>query len=112
MLYGKDQVSALKREDTKKKQSVKGSESDQYDEDLFERLRTLRKNMADEQQVPPYIIFSDKTLHEMCRHYPASLSDMRRISGVGDVKLERYGIYFVGEIEKYLSNAGRQQLKG
>jgi ATP-dependent DNA helicase RecQ len=67
--------------------------------------------MADEQQVPPYIIFSDKTLHEMCRHCPASLSDMIRISGVGDVKLERYGIYFVREIEKYLSDTGRQQLK-
>ncbi len=112
VLYGNDQVSALQREEPKKKQPIKGSEADRFDKDLFERLRTLRKNMADEQQVPPYIIFSDKTLHEMCRHYPVSLSDMIRISGVGDVKLERYGIYFVREIEKYLSKAGPQQLKG
>ncbi len=103
-LYGDDQVAALKREDTKKKHPVKSSGFDHYDESLFERLRMIRKNIADEQQVPPYIIFSDKTLHEMCRHYPASLSDMRKISGVGDAKLERYGGFFIQEIEKYLND--------
>ncbi len=102
VLYGKDRVSALKREDTKKKQPVKGGEFDSYDADLFDRLRIMRKKLAEEQQVPPYIIFSDKTLHEMCRHYPASLPDMRKISGVGDAKLERYGGFFIEEIAKYL----------
>ncbi len=113
VLYGDDQVAALKREDTKKKQPVKGSESDYYDEDLFGRLRMVRKNMAEEQQVPPFIIFSDKTLHEMCRYYPASLSDMRKISGVGDAKLERYGDFFIREIAKYLAdNPGISTPKG
>jgi ATP-dependent DNA helicase RecQ len=103
VLFGQDRVTALKREDMKKKLPVKGVDSDRYDEGLFERLRIVRKNIAEEQQVPPYVIFSDKTLHEICRRYPASLSDMRKISGVGDVKLERYGSYFMDEIEKYLN---------
>jgi ATP-dependent DNA helicase RecQ len=58
--------------------------------------------MAEGQQVPPYIIFSDKTLHEMCRRFPLTLSDMRKISGVGDSKLERYGKDFIREIGRYL----------
>jgi ATP-dependent DNA helicase RecQ len=104
VLYGDDQVAALKREETKKKQPAKGRESGSYDEDLFGRLRKVRKNIAEEQQVPPYIIFSDKTLHEMCRHYPASLADMIKISGVGDAKMERYGDSFLREIAKYLAD--------
>ena len=123
VLYGSDQVSALKRasirpdlRDTKKKQQMKGDESGHCDEDLFERLRRVRKNIAGEQQVPPYVIFSDKTLREMCRHYPASLLDMRKISGVGDAKLDRYGEFFLGEIQDYVrdnpgvSSAGKQPM--
>ena len=103
VLFGQDRVTALKREEIKKKLPAKSGESGHYDEKLFGRLRILRKNLAEEQQVPPYVIFSDKTLHEICRRYPSSLSDMRNISGVGDVKLERYGSYFMDEIEKYLN---------
>lgn len=102
VLYSSDRVSALKREDTKKKPQGKGLEAGRYNEELFESLRIVRKNFADEQQVPPYVIFSDKTIHDMCRHYPASLSDMNRISGVGNAKLERYGEVFLLEIRKYL----------
>ncbi len=103
VLYGKERVAAIKREDIKRKKEAKGIESSRYDQTLFEKLRMLRKKIAEEHQVPPYVIFSDKSLHEMCRYYPKSASDMRRISGVGDVKLERYGEYFMHEIEKYLN---------
>jgi ATP-dependent DNA helicase RecQ len=104
VLYGREDAKALKREEaaTKSKRQ-RGSEPGQYDETLFEKLRSLRKKMAEEHQVPPYIIFSDKTLHEMCKHFPATLPDMRGISGVGNAKLERYGEDFVREINKYLS---------
>jgi len=69
----------------------------------------LRKTLAEEQQVPPYIIFSDRSLHEMCRYYPATLAAMKRISGVGDAKLERYGDDFIMEITAYLNeNPGIQ----
>jgi ATP-dependent DNA helicase RecQ len=120
VLYGDDQVAALKRAsirpdrgDAKKKGIGKSNESHSYDEDLFGRLRKVRKNIAEEQQVPPYIIFSDKTLHEMCRYYPESFSDMRKISGVGDAKLERYGDFFLREIAKYLTaNPGISNPKG
>jgi len=52
--------------------------------------------------VPPFVIFSDRSLHEMCRCYPSTLPEMRRINGVGDVKLERYGDDFVGVVQTYL----------
>ena len=103
ILFGKEKVSALKREETKKKpRKGKWSVFEDYDKTLFDRLRALRKRLADEQQVPPYIIFSDKTLHEMCRCYPASLPEMVAINGVGNAKLERYGDEFMEEIRTYL----------
>ena len=63
----------------------------------------MRKGIAEEEQVPPFVVFSDKTLHEMCRCYPITLTDMRKTSGVGDSKLKRYGDAFVSEIKRYLS---------
>ncbi|KPK01887.1 MAG: ATP-dependent DNA helicase RecQ [Nitrospira bacterium SG8_35_4] len=101
VLFGSQKISALKREETKKKRQA-GSDFDPYDEALFERLRTLRKKLADGQQVPPYIIFSDRTLHEMCRRYPKAMPDMAEISGVGGIKLERYGEKFIASIKAYL----------
>ncbi|MEO9263884.1 MAG: DNA helicase RecQ [Candidatus Baltobacteraceae bacterium] len=68
------------------------------DDALFERLRRLRKSIADEGGVPPYVVFSDATLREFASKKPVTLSAFREISGVGDVKLERYGEAFVGEI--------------
>lgn len=103
VLYGKEEARALKREEAKTRaKPAGGREVGEYDETLFEKLRCLRKKIAEEHQVPPYVIFSDKTLHEMCRHFPATLFDMRRISGVGDAKLERYGEGFVEVIRGYL----------
>jgi len=101
ILFGSKKVSALKREETKKKRQA-GSDFEPYDEALFERLRTLRKQLADDQQVPPYIIFSDRTLHEMCRRYPMGMPEMAGISGVGGIKLSRYGEKFITSIRAYL----------
>ena len=103
ILYGKEKIEALKREETMKKPKVfKVSGFEPYDEILFDRLRVLRKKLAEEHKVPPYIIFSDMTLHEMCIYYPATLTDMKTVSGVGDAKLERYGIDFTEEIKTHL----------
>jgi len=68
------------------------------DHDLFEALRRLRKSIADEQGVPPYVVFSDATLREMARLKPATQSAFLNVSGVGDVKLQKYGQAFVEEI--------------
>ena len=64
-------------------------------DDLFQRLRALRKQLADEQGVPPYVVFSDATLRELAARKPATLTAFRAIGGVGDVKLERYGTVFL-----------------
>ena len=103
ILFGNEKISALKREEPKKKQRLgAGGEFAPFDETLFEKLRMLRKGLADQSGVPPYIIFSDRTLHEMCRHYPDALPEMAKIIGVGDAKLERYGDVFIKEIRQYL----------
>ena len=68
---------------------------------LFELLRTLRKQIADEQGIPPYIVFSDRTLHDMARLCPRDAESMLSVSGVGEVKLERYGRQFLCLINRY-----------
>lgn len=102
ILFGREEITALRKEETKTKASRKQAGDTGYDEALFERLRSVRKKIAGTQQVPPYIIFSDKTLHEISRLYPSTLSEMRKVSGVGDAKLERYGEDFIREIRGYL----------
>ncbi len=78
------------------------------DEVLFERLRTLRKQLADERGVPPYIIFSDVSLRQMARYYPANEREFRRISGVGERKLQEFGAQFEAEIAGHLRTYPRQ----
>ena len=62
-----------------------------HDRDLFEILRSRRKELADKAGVPPYVIFSDRTLVEMATYFPLSLESLKNINGVGAVKLQRYG---------------------
>jgi ATP-dependent DNA helicase RecQ len=78
------------------------------DELLFDKLRALRKQLADEQGVPPYIVFGDNSLRLMARAYPANESEFRRISGVGEVKWRAYGPAFLEEIRAHLASNPRQ----
>jgi ATP-dependent DNA helicase RecQ len=78
------------------------------DEVLFERLRDLRKKLADERDVPAYIIFSDVALRQMARNYPESENDFARISGVGEKKLREFGEVFLNEIALHLAMNPRQ----
>ena len=78
------------------------------DEELFERLRQLRKRLADERAVPPYIVFSDVSLRQMARNYPADERSFSRISGVGEKKLREFGALFLEEIAAYLETNARQ----
>ncbi|MEM1323712.1 MAG: DNA helicase RecQ [Bacteroidota bacterium] len=71
-------------------------------DELFEVLRQLRKTMAKKHGVPPYIIFSDASLEEMAAERPINAIEMRRISGVGEVKLKRYGRPFVEAIIQFI----------
>ncbi|TAH14331.1 MAG: DNA helicase RecQ [Runella slithyformis] len=65
---------------------------------MFERLRTLRKQISDKLDLPPFVIFSDATLSEMAQRRPISEAQMKAISGVGDEKYKRYGKAFIDEI--------------
>jgi len=78
------------------------------DEVLFEKLRTLRKQLADERAVPPYIIYSDVSLRQMARFYPANEKDFSRVSGVGERKLREFGAVFLGAIAAHLQANPRQ----
>ena len=70
----------------------------QYDRSLFEKLRALRRRIADNSGVPPYVVFGDATLQQMARYVPQNLNSLSRISGVGAVKLKRYGDEFLATI--------------
>ncbi len=76
----------------------KNEKDENYDYILFERLRALRKELADREGIPPYIVFHDTSLKEMSAYYPQSLADLHMISGIGDQKLNRYGEVFLKEI--------------
>jgi len=77
------------------------------DDSLFEQLRALRREFARQKQVPPYIIFSDSTLHEMCRFCPTDQESMRSIKGVGATKYDLYGTLFLEAIRDYLHHSSR-----
>jgi len=68
------------------------------DNNLYEKLVALRKSLATIEKVPPYLIFHDKTLHEMADKMPTIMQDMANISGVGQAKLEKYGPVFLEAI--------------
>ena len=70
----------------------------EVDEPLFERLRALRKRLADEQRVPAYVVFSDATLAEMAARKPVTEQALLEVSGVGQSKLQRYGEAFLEAI--------------
>jgi Superfamily II DNA helicase len=70
-------------------------------EQLFHRLVALRKQISSEVRLPPYIIFHDVTLKEMCRLLPADLEAMKDVQGVGLAKLEKYGMRFVEAIRDF-----------
>jgi ATP-dependent DNA helicase RecQ len=73
----------------------------EYNSALFALLRQKRKELADQGRVPPYVIFSDKTLVEMATYFPQSMDSMLRISGIGQVKLRQYGETFRAIIQEY-----------
>lgn len=78
------------------------SSSADFDESLFEELRELRKSLANKEKVPPFIIFSDRTLHDMCRRFPESKTELQRIDGVSKNKLRKFGEDFIAVISRYV----------
>lgn len=65
---------------------------------LFEILRKIRKEIADREKVPPFVVFSDKSLKDMCVRKPKNSTQFLEVSGVGESKLEKYGKTFIEAI--------------
>jgi ATP-dependent DNA helicase RecQ len=102
---------ALPRENRRREEKRKsdlGADFD-YDEALFDRLRLLRKKIADELSVPAYIVFSDVSLRQMARYYPETQTAFARISGVGEKKLADFGQHFIESIAAFLLEQPRRK---
>ncbi|MFC4402801.1 DNA helicase RecQ [Gracilibacillus xinjiangensis] len=80
---------------------VEKRETTDYDGTLFEKLRALRKELADSQGVPPYVVFTDKSLTEMARVMPQSKNAMLLIHGVGEKKFEQFGEQFLEVVVQF-----------
>jgi ATP-dependent DNA helicase RecQ len=87
--------------DKKVKEGAKIKTTPDHDKDLFEILRKKRKNLADHSGIPPYVIFSDRTLIELAAYFPQTMESLLDIHGVGSVKLEKYGSIFLSLIQNY-----------
>ena len=80
-----------------------------YDKDLFARLRFLRKQIADKENIPPYIVFNDATLQEMAQYMPTSNIEMLQINGVSSIKLEQFGQPFMALIQEHKAILAKAQ---
>jgi ATP-dependent DNA helicase RecQ len=105
-LRRREKIMGVLQEAERVKKGGKQKEEIEYNNALFALLRQKRKELADEAGVPPYVIFSDKTLVEMAAYYPQSVTDLLSISGVGQAKLRRYGEAFVEVIKAYCEKHG------
>ncbi|WP_127959926.1 ATP-dependent DNA helicase RecQ [Serratia microhaemolytica] len=74
-----------------------------YDRQLFAKLRKLRKSIADEENIPPYVVFNDATLLEMAQQTPTNSSELLCVNGVGQRKLERFGSSFIALIRQHIA---------
>ena len=98
-LFNNDEIILTKP--AEEAQTIQKNTAEDFDQSLFEILRSLRKKLADDEGMPPYIIFHDSSLESMATYFPQNLSDFWKISGVGKSKLEKYGELFVKEITDY-----------
>ena len=106
-LKGQEKLLMRKHELRPGRRSAVGrKEGAPVNEDLFERLRLLRRELADAQNVPPYVVFADAVLFEMCAVLPQSDEELLEIPGVGQVKLERYGKRFLESVREWRSEKG------
>ena len=109
VLRARTPITLTKALDLPKAKRVTRREGDvECDEILFERLRTLRRKLADERSVPAYIIFGDTTLRAMARSYPDRVERMEGIAGMGEKKRAEFGEAFANEIFLFLQTNSKQ----
>ena len=95
-----EKKSESKEKKNRRKKGAVAAELSEKDAELFKILRELRREIAAEEKVPPYMVFADKTLAGMCVMRPATLDEMLEVSGVGEHKLEKYGDRFLEILRK------------
>ncbi|SEH47403.1 ATP-dependent DNA helicase, RecQ-like [Halobacillus karajensis] len=95
-----DQPVVMLVESTTKKQKI------DYNEEYFEELRQLRKTIADENGLPPYVVFSDSTLKDLSIYLPENRQEMINIKGIGEQKFEKYGERFLEKLKPWAEEAG------
>jgi ATP-dependent DNA helicase RecQ len=81
-----------------------------FDAALFEELKVLRKELANQKNVPPFVIFGDVSLREMSHYFPQSVESFAKITGVGAMKLTQYGDMFLAIIKRYAREAGVKEM--
>ncbi len=108
VLVSRASITLTKPMDLPKTKRVAHREGDiACDEILFERLRALRKQLADERKVPAYVVFGDATLRQMAREYPDRVGAMEGITGVGEKKRAEFGAIFAAAIAAFLETNPR-----
>jgi len=105
ILKGGEMVSIREERLTVKKTKIKKKVEyfDDYEVGIFDQLRTLRKEIATANKVPPYVVFSDKTLKELSNIMPTDKEGMLEVHGIGEVKFERYGKAFLELMEEIIN---------
>ncbi|HPW71039.1 MAG TPA: DNA helicase RecQ [Bacteroides graminisolvens] len=113
VVYGKEKASLIvinnrsNEHTAKRKKEVINKKEISYnreteDSSLFETLRALRRKLADQQAIPPYIVVSDKVLNNICQIKPTTLESFGAINGIGEYKKERYGNDFINAIKQFM----------
>lgn len=112
MAREQDHPAKVKKEKKGRRGPVAGAEFTQAEETLFEKLRALRAEIAREEKVPPYIVFSDKTLTHMCILKPGTKAEMLEVSGVGAFKYDKYGERFLECVKVEKESMGERKETG
>lgn len=102
VLYGNSGYTYAVLKGEKKKAPSKNVDEKGYSTDLFTLLKEVRTRLSNEADVPPYVIFADKSLRQMCLYYPQTEGEMLGMHGVGTAKMAKYGHDFLAEVKKYV----------
>lgn len=108
--YGEN-IALSKPKTVKEKSAAKREDDFVFDAALFQELKVLRKQLADEKNVPPFVIFGDVSLREMSHYFPQSLDSFQNISGVGAMKLTQYGGQFLAIIKRYVEENQLEEIE-
>ncbi len=95
-------LTALEEKQDFQSKPVKTTKKQQFAEEFMQLLKAVRKELADKEGVPAYVVFTDSTLIEMCELKPMTLLELERVSGVGEHKLKKYGATFLKAIRTYV----------